>query len=83
MGKGTTIKPRSKQRLSDDDDAYWDDEPTLAVGTVTPSSERTSSAISTPVLWIPDPEQWHGWREYYVPRDDTPDKGTVGFKGKA
>lgn len=33
------------------------------------------------VLWLPDPEQYHGFREYYVTRAAKPGgKGALGFR---
>jgi hypothetical protein len=32
------------------------------------------------VLWVPDPEQRHGWREYYVKKMKLkPDKKRMGY----
>lgn len=31
------------------------------------------------VLWLPDPEQRHGWREYYVLAPSQKPGGKVGF----
>jgi hypothetical protein len=33
------------------------------------------------VLWLPDPEQRHGWREYYVAKHAAPKPGRpLGFR---
>lgn len=43
-----------------------DDEPTCAVA----------------VLWVPDPEQRHGWREFYIRRERKPgQKRPMGYRG--
>jgi hypothetical protein len=76
------LKPGGKRRAADDDDWWWDETPVTTVGTAIPSSESPSTSTSTPVLWLPDPEQRRGWREYYVPHDDEPEKPPIGFRGR-
>ena len=60
----------------DEDD--WDEwiEP-LAVGAVEVAGSIDESA-SPPVLWVPDPEQYHGWREFYC-HEDEPERASIGF----
>lgn len=47
-------------------------------------SAETSVISDHPVcvLWIPDPEQYHGWREFYVQRAPTKKPGAkrMGYK---
>lgn len=32
------------------------------------------------VLWVPDPEQRHGWREFYVEPEAPPGRPAPGFR---
>ncbi len=40
-----------------------------AHGVTPPDEERPEMAA---VLWVPDPEQRHGWREFYVTKPGAP-----------
>lgn len=31
-------------------------------------------------LWLPDPEQRHGWREFYVYPEHKPNRKPMGFR---
>lgn len=74
-------KPGARRNATDDD--YW--WPMLTSGfassTVGAVDEKPDVAA---VLWVPDPEQRHGWREYYVNRDTSPPAPrTLGFRRRA
>jgi hypothetical protein len=49
-----------------------DDTVVVEVGSVEQVTEETEHPIA--VLWVPDIEQRHGWREYYV-KKSTPKPG--------
>jgi hypothetical protein len=77
------------RRLGDEpepDDEPRSDPPSLdsvGHGEVTEAgsgSGSTSASRPAAVLWIPDPEQRRGWREYYVYRDE-PARCPMGFRG--
>jgi hypothetical protein len=75
------------RRLGDDpepDDEPQSDSPSsdsVGHGEVTEAgSGSTSTSRPAAVLWIPDPEQRRGWREYYVYRDE-PARRPMGFRG--
>lgn len=56
-----------------------DDTVTIEVGTVEQVTEDTDRPIA--VLWVPDIEQRHKWREYYVKRTaPKPGARKVGYK---
>lgn len=51
----------------------WGDEntaPSLAVGTATPDGAASEPEHSTlaAMLYVPDPDAWHGWRLHRVER---------------
>jgi hypothetical protein len=50
------------------------------VGSAAPSASGDEDRpLAT--LWIPDPEQRRGWREFYVRKDDKPNgKRDIGFR---
>lgn len=60
----------------------WQPEDTVQsqVGTVEDATLDADRPVC--VLWVPDPEQRHGWREYYVKRTATPKPGArkMGYK---
>lgn len=61
----------------------WIDEPTFAGGSASVVSALPPAQPDHPaaVLWVPDPEQRHGWREFYVAKAPTPKPGrAVGFR---
>lgn len=69
------MKPGGKPR------AYSDWEPITPMGgtgVLSSIGEGEAGAVAA-VLWIPDPEQRHGWREFYV-RRDPPRPSRVGFR---
>ncbi len=59
-------------------EAEWIDE-------ARPYVEGTSEIVTTRsdhpacVLWVPDPEQRHGWREVYVDKPNDKPSRSVGF----
>ena len=57
-----------------DDWPYWYD--VLPVGAV--ETNLGADTEATPVLWLPDPEQRHGWREWYCRKPD-PERASIGF----
>lgn len=63
------------------DEGGW---PYQGLGTVHDLQKEQEARKVRAVLWIPDPEQPHGWRERYV---IAPSKGahrrTLGFSGAA
>jgi hypothetical protein len=74
------------RRLGDDpepDDEPQSDSPSsdsVGHGEVTEAGAGSSQCRPAAVLWIPDPEQRRGWREYYVYRDE-PARRPMGFRG--
>jgi hypothetical protein len=61
----------------------WMPEDTVAheVGKVEESADAERPAA---VLWVPDPEQRHGWREYYVKKTQPkPGDRRMGYKRRA
>jgi hypothetical protein len=51
------------------------------VGSVSPAGPEDESSEPLATLWIPDPEQRHGWRERYVyPVKAKPNGKVIGFK---
>lgn len=62
--------------------AAWEDEPPwyLGVGTTGGGMDPERDA-TVGTLWVPDPEQRHGWREFYVARPDPkPGANPIGFR---
>lgn len=62
-------------------DPLWTPEDTIAieVGTVEQVTEETDRPVC--VLWVPDIEQRHGWREYYVKKAaPKPGARKMGYK---
>lgn len=69
-----------QQRNYWDEDQYWHG-PGEGSGSVHDLSDSEESPGTACVLWVPDPEQRHGWREYYVPNEKPQAKpSTMGFK---
>jgi len=55
------------------------DKPSMQQGKVETIAESGLSPYAA-VLWVPDPEQRRGWREYYVRKGGQPPKpGGWGF----
>jgi hypothetical protein len=54
---------------------------TGAASTMSGPDDENEGGYPAAVLWLPDPEQRHGWRERYVWRDRQPvDRRALGFK---
>lgn len=51
------------------------------VETIPSTQTRPASSHPAAVLWVPDPEQRHGWREFYVYPDawQKPSGKRLGF----
>lgn len=54
---------------------------------IAPTGTGTADAVPSDdkrnpraVLWVPDIEQWHGWREYYVYSVDEKPGRRMGFR---
>jgi hypothetical protein len=60
----------------------WDETPvTATVGSASVTESGPTSTVDfAAVLWVPDPEQRHGWREFYIRRDQKPNGKAIGFK---
>lgn len=60
----------------------WQPDDTIAseVGSAEAIEAETERPVC--VLWVPDIEQRHGWREYYVKKQATPKPGArpMGYK---
>lgn len=54
-----------RTRRADWDDEYWY-VPSLQQGSVHDLADSTPNGTTAAILLVPDPEQRHGWREYYV-----------------
>lgn len=66
----------SRRRASWDDEVPW----LLGVGTTGGGMDPERDAPAG-TLWVPDPEQRHGWREFYVMRaDQKPRPNAIGFR---
>lgn len=66
----------TRTRATDYDDAPW----FFGVGTTGGGMEPERNApVGT--LWVPDPEQRHGWREFYVAHPEPkPGANPIGFR---
>ena len=58
------------------DEGIW-----LEMGRADAGQPAPTSDSPPAVLWVPDPEQRHGWREYYVKRPEAA-KRPIGFQTK-
>ena len=69
------MKPGSRAEFN-----FEQDVPDVVMGHA--ESDAVSSALDgvAAVLWVPDPEQRHGWREVYVRNAATKRRRTVGFR---
>jgi hypothetical protein len=63
----------------DEDGEDWDDEwlEPIEMGSAEPASGADHGA-SSPVLWVPDPESRHMWREFYC-NEPLPERAPIGF----
>jgi hypothetical protein len=68
-----------KPKQHDDDEEETEEETTLTLGTGDPAQGNDSEAPIA-VLWVPDPEQRHRWREYYVRKPDKKEDRPFGFR---
>lgn len=72
-----------KQRPRADDWDYWY-VPSMGTGSVHDLADTSPIPETATILWVPDPEQRNGWREYYVKREKPNAKpAAMGFKTKA
>jgi hypothetical protein len=71
-----------RPRADDWDDYWWP--VSLGLGTVHDLADSSDEEPQKPqqVLWIPDPEARHSWREWYVSpeKPNSKPKGRIGFK---
>lgn len=59
----------------------WDTAETVARETGRAECAATDEERPVAVLWVPDPEQRHGWREYYVKRQPPKPNGKrMGYR---
>lgn len=62
---------------------WYDETPAPTVGAAHPSSggdDPSDLADFAAILWVPDPEQRHGWRELWVRKPDAkPASRPMGF----
>lgn len=69
------MKPGSRAEFEE-----WIPYDPVTVGHVETRPEDVSSDHPAAVLWILDPEQRHGWREFYVKRPVVTSRRTIGFR---
>ncbi len=62
-------------RADDDDDI---ETPSVTIGAAEPGSPDIGRAVA--VLWVPDPEQRHGIREFYVYPASPKEGRPLGFR---
>ncbi len=62
-------------RADDDDDIQT---PNVTIGAAEPGSPDPARAVA--VLWVPDPEQRHGIREFYVYPASLKEGRPLGFR---
>jgi hypothetical protein len=69
------VKPGSRAEFN-----FEQDVPDVVMGHA--ESDVASTALDgvAAILWIPDPEQRHGWREVYVKRMVATPRKAVGFR---
>ena len=71
------MKRRAEEEHDWTDDLWVDPQ----VGHGASSVQGTDAEEVAAVLWVPDPEQRRGYREYYVKRnDEKPGKRPMGFR---
>lgn len=75
VGLGRPARPKREY--------YWADPPIATVGVAQGASgpdDDTANLVGP--LWVPDPEQRHGWREYYVRASPKPgsERRPMGFR---
>ena len=74
------VSSTSSRRHACDDDWDWIDWPTpLSVGFASGADDGDGTDTSMPVLWVPDPEQRHGWREFYCAKPKPAPGPGMGF----
>lgn len=66
------MKPGSRAEFN-----FEQDTPDVAVGHAEAGKDDEDHPAA--VLWVPDPEQRHGWREFYVKRTVTQRRRRMGF----
>lgn len=66
------MKPGSRAEFN-----FEQDIPDVTVGHAEGGKDDDHPAA---VLWLPDPEQRYGWREFYVKRPEKPNGKAVGFR---
>lgn len=67
-------RPRSE-------DYYYVETVVLGQGSVHDLADSKPDAPTAAILWVPDPEMRHSWREYYVQDEKPNDKPEqMGFK---
>lgn len=66
------MKPGSRAEFN-----FEQDVPDVTIGHAEVGREDDDRPAA--VLWIPDPEQRYGWREFYVRRPVTQRRRRVGF----
>ena len=72
-------RPAVSLRSEDEDEAF-DGRPETVVGSAGSFASEHDDDLPAGSLWVPDPEQRHGWREFYIRRDATPKPGRpMGF----
>lgn len=65
------------------EDEWFDPVPAMTTGSASVATEPEHSELTdiAAVLWVPDIEQRHGWREFYVKRPvSKPGARPVGFR---
>lgn len=68
----TTARPAPRR------EADWDDTPIPVLGQASSTVGPDPDAMLGP-LWVPDPEQRHGWREYWIHPEPRPGR-PMGFR---
>lgn len=59
----------------------WQPEDTVVFEVGTAEEQTLDPDRPAAVLWLPDPEQRHGWREYYVKREGPkPGSRRMGYR---
>lgn len=80
MGERSVLSGMKRTRGTWDDDGNWYG-PSYGHGSIHDLADSEPVGETAAILWVPDPEQRHGWREYYV-RHAKPNAKprTMGFK---
>lgn len=69
------MKPGSRAEFN-----FEQDLPDLVMGQAEREPETSGLDDVAAVLWVPDPEQRHGWREVYVRRTVQRRRRAMGFR---